>query len=79
MGMLKRETIDANNKISQKKWAKFLDCWEDEFTLRTRQMAEEMFYSFCHDEEQWEDEEKPDISQHYPYGGAYFRYGDFTW
>ena len=70
----RKELIDPSNKISTEKWEEFLECWVDEYDLRTRQMAEEMFYDFCHDDEKWEGTDKPDVSDYYRYGSFYFQY-----
>ncbi len=60
-----RKKIDPSNKISAEKWEQFVNRWQDEFILRTDNMAKEMFYEFCHDNKVWEGLNKPDIDDYY--------------
>jgi hypothetical protein len=69
-----KKEIDPSNKISAEKWEQFVECWQDEFMLRTNSMAKEMFYDFCNDDEVWEGLDKPEVDEYYKYGSWYFQY-----
>lgn len=60
-----RKKIDPSNKISAEKWEQFVNRWQDEFVLRTDNMAKEMFYEFCNDKKVWEGLNKPDVDDYY--------------